>query len=75
LGRDERRDIGKSECSAGKGDTWTMPENFRENPRAAIVLEARERFDRPVSVLDIGAVNGIIQFGSPRPVTAVNGMA
>lgn len=44
---------------SGKGDTWTMPESFRENPRAAIVLNARERFNRPVSVLDIGCGKGI----------------
>lgn len=43
----------------GRGDTWTLPENFAENPRAAIVAHTREKFPGPVSVLDIGCGKGI----------------
>lgn len=42
----------------GKGDTWTLPENFKENPRARGVLAARQRFNHPVEVLDIGCGKG-----------------
>lgn len=42
----------------GKGDTWTLPENFKENPRARAVLSARQKFNHSVAVLDIGCGKG-----------------
>ncbi|MDO8604729.1 MAG: class I SAM-dependent methyltransferase [bacterium] len=42
-----------------KGDSWTLPENFIENPRARAVYDVREKFMRPVSVLDIGCGKGV----------------
>ena len=42
----------------GKGDTWSLPENFKENPRARAVLSARQKFDHSVDVLDIGCGKG-----------------
>lgn len=42
----------------GKGDTWTLPENFKENPRARAVLSARQKFNHSVNALDIGCGKG-----------------
>lgn len=44
---------------AHKGDTWTLPEDFDQNPRGRAVEMVRAHFEGPVSVLDIGCGKAI----------------
>jgi SAM-dependent methyltransferase len=44
---------------AHKGDTWTLPEDFDQNPRGRAVEMVRSQFEGPVSVLDIGCGKAI----------------
>lgn len=42
-----------------QGDSWTLAEDITQNPRKRAVLDVWEKFNGPVSILDIGCGKGL----------------